>query len=41
MLKNTIFHLVLVFITASIVEYIMERLTRSSIHVHIYLFIHL
>lgn len=40
MLKNIVSHLVLVFITGSIIEYVIERLTCSSIHVRFCLFIY-
>lgn len=40
MLKNIVFHLVLVFIAGSIIDYVVERLTCSSIDVHFYLFIY-
>lgn len=40
MLKNIVLHLVLVFIIGSIMEYVIERLTCSSIDVHFYLFVY-
>lgn len=40
MLKNIVLRLVLVFIIGSVMEYVIERLTCSSIDVHFYLFVY-